>query len=98
MDKVITGFLETEITYQDYYDGIIDFIINDNIRNGEYECNEYIIKKMDLNNFIIFPEYTFPTVDISRIIPISTSIYRDKLIEQLNDHAKKQGLHIIEPN
>ena len=49
MDKMIKGFLETEIQYQDFYYGIIDFITNDNIRNGEYECNEYVIKKMDHN-------------------------------------------------
>lgn len=96
MDKVIDGFLETEITYQDFYDGIIDFITNDHIRNGEYECNEYIIKKMDLNNFIIFTEYTFPTGDTPRIIPTATSIDRDKLIGHINEHAKKKELHINE--
>lgn len=51
---------------------------------------------MDLNNFIIFPEYTFPTGDTPRIIPSSTSIYRDKLIGQINEHAKKEKLHINE--
>jgi hypothetical protein len=96
VDNVIEGFLETEITYQDFYEGIIYFITNDHIRNGEYECNEYIIKKMDLNNFIIFPEYTFPTGDTPRIIPSSTAIYRDKLIGQINEYAKENGLHTIE--
>ena len=94
MDKMIKGFLETEIQYQDFYDGIIDFITNDNIRNGEYECNEFVIKKMDHKNFIIFLEYTFPDDDTPRIIPGSTSISRDDLIKKINEFAKKQGFQL----
>ncbi|WP_223592447.1 hypothetical protein [Neobacillus bataviensis] len=94
MDKVINGFLETEIKDQDFYDGIIDFITNNNIRNGEYECNEYVIKKMDHTNFIIFLEYTFPDDKNPRIIPGSTSIYRDDLMKIINEFAKKQGFQM----
>jgi hypothetical protein len=101
MEKVISDFLQTEITDQDFYDGIMDFITHGNIRIGEYECNEYIIKKMDQTNFIIFSEYTFRDEDEDyppRIIPSATSIYRDKLIERINEYARKQGFNIISSN
>ncbi|MEH7158486.1 hypothetical protein V7121_19810 [Neobacillus drentensis] len=62
--------------------------------NGEYECNEYVIKKMDHTNFIIFLEYTFPDEKNPRIIPSSTSIYRDDLIQVINEFAKKQGFDL----
>ena len=43
MEEMVRSFLKVEISDQEYYEGIIDFIYNDNIRYGEYECNEFII-------------------------------------------------------
>lgn len=93
MINVIDRFLQSEIMYQDLYEAIIDFISNVHIRNGEFEGNEFIIKKMDQENFFIFPEYIFHE-DNRREIPFSTSIYRGNLIKEINKHAMKQGLKL----
>ncbi|WP_430510850.1 hypothetical protein [Gottfriedia solisilvae] len=92
MQKVIEAFLEDEISHQEYYDGILDFITSLNIRCGEYECNTYIVKKMDNLNFILFEEYVLQ--DGHRTIHNSTSIFKDNLISTINEFAKKQGFKI----
>lgn len=43
--EVLKRFLESEIMYQDLYDDIIAFITSFHVRNGEFEGNEFIIKK-----------------------------------------------------
>ncbi|MGM0842840.1 MAG: hypothetical protein ACQEWE_19060 [Bacillota bacterium] len=91
MVNLIKKFLQSEIMYQDLYDEIMNFISNVHIRNSEFEGNEFIIKKMDLDNFIIFPEYTYRGEN-QRDIPYSTFIYRQNLIKEINDYAQKQGI------
>jgi hypothetical protein len=89
MINLIERFLDDEISSQDLYESIYDFITSFHIRNGEFEGNYYIIKKMDPDNFIIFPENIYP--DNHREIPNCISIYKDDLIVKINEHAKKQG-------
>lgn len=91
MEILLQSFLDTEITYQEFYDGIIRFIFCGNIRCGEYECNQFVIKKMDLSNFIIFEEYI---IDGKREIDNSFSICKNDLIKAINKYAKKQGFII----
>lgn len=94
MIKVIDRFLDDEITDQEMYEAIYEFVVSGNIRNGEFEANAYIIKKMDYLNFIIFPEDIYP--DNHREISYCTSIYRNDLISKINEHAKKEELKVIE--
>ena len=54
---VLNKFLQAEINSKEYYDSITNFISLYEIRKGEFEGNEYIIMKVDRDNFIIFPEY-----------------------------------------
>ena len=89
MDE-LNKFLDTEI-YQDMYREIMSFILSPHIRCGEFECNEYIIKKMDSLNYIIFREYDI--VDHKEIIN-AFSIFRDKLISAINNKAASIGLSI----
>ncbi|MFD2629520.1 hypothetical protein [Oceanobacillus kapialis] len=91
MREILSSFLETEITDQEYYDGIIQFIYSANIRYGEYECNQFVVKKMDLTNFIVFEEYV---IDEKREIHQSFSISKSSLIRAINKCAKKQGFLI----
>lgn len=93
MINVIERFLEDEISTQELYDDILNFITSFHIRNGEFEGNYFIIKKMDQINFFIFAENIYPD-DNHREIPYSTSIYRESLIKQINEYAKKQGLKL----
>ncbi|WP_245975470.1 hypothetical protein [Oceanobacillus chungangensis] len=45
MQDILQDFLEVEISEQDSYDGLIRFIYSGNIRCGEYECNQFVVKK-----------------------------------------------------
>lgn len=91
---VLNGFLRSEINSQELYDSIINFILSFHIRMGEFEGNEYIIKKMDQTNFFIFPEYIYP--DGRREIHGTVSIYRKKLISAINNYANRKGLSVFE--
>ena len=49
---------------------------------------------MDRDNFIIFPEHTYD--EGGRQIPFSMSLYKDKLIAEINSYALDKGLIIKE--
>lgn len=49
---VLNKFLQAEINSKEYYESIINFINLYEIRKGEFEGNEYVIMKMDRDNFI----------------------------------------------
>lgn len=95
MLDLLRGFLDDEISDQEYYDGIIRFIYSGNIRCGEYEGNLYIIQKLDLDNFIIYCEYT---IDEKREVHQTFSIRKNKLIRHINNYARKQGFIIRDYN
>ncbi len=87
---VLNKFLQAEINSKDYYESIMNFINLYEIRKGEFEGNEYIIMKMDRDNFIIFPEYDDGEDGIQ--IPFSLSIYKSNLVEEINRYAQKKGI------
>lgn len=87
--NVLNSFLSSEINHQGLYDDIMDFILSFHIRNGEFEGNEYIIKKMDKDNFIIFLEYE---IDGEREIHVAEAVYRNVLIKHINDYAVTKGI------
>ena len=87
---IIGKFLQAEINSKEYYEGITNFINSYEIRKGEFEGNEYIIMKMDRDNFIVFPEYDDGEEGVQ--IPFSQSIYRDKLNEKIEKYAEIKGL------
>lgn len=91
MKDALQDFLETEISDQEYYDGLIRFIYSGNIRCGEYEGNQFVVKKMDLLNFIIFVEYV---IHEKREIHYSFSMSKSQLIKAINKYAKRQGFII----
>ncbi|MCM3033105.1 MULTISPECIES: hypothetical protein [unclassified Niallia] len=88
MHEIIPLFLNTEISEQEYYDGIIYFIYSSNIRSGEYECNQFVVKKMDHLNYIIFEEYV---INNKREIHHSVSISKSELVKVINTFAENQG-------
>lgn len=89
---VMKLFLQAEIGTQELYEAMLAFILSPHIRSGEFEGNEYIIKKYDQINFFIFPEYEYP--DGHREIHGAISIYRGKLLEQINKAAQEKGLRL----
>ena len=93
MNDVITEFLAEEISYQEFYDSIYDFIADQNIRSGEYEGNIFVIKKLDRLNFIIYKEFSHGN-DGHREIYNAVSIFRKDLLMALNEHAITQGFKV----
>lgn len=90
--NVLERFLQSEINTQELYDDIILFITSLHIRNGEFEGNEFIIKKMDQTNYIIFPEYE--DEEGEREIHAAMSIYRNNLIKEINDYAITKDINV----
>ena len=86
----IKKFLQAEINSKEYYESITNFIKSYEIRKGEFEGNEYIIMKVDRDNFIIFPEYDDGEGGIQ--IPFSVSIYKDRLLDAINSYAQEKEI------
>ena len=86
--NILNKFLQAEINSKEYYESIIDFINSYEIRRGEFEGNEYIIMKIDRDNFILFPEYDDGEDGIQ--IPFSLSIYKNNLLNEINKYAKEK--------
>lgn len=91
--NVMHNFLEAEISSPELYRSIIEFICSFHIRNGEFEGNEFVIKKMDQINYIIFPEYECP--DGHREIHAAISIYRKQLLQAIQQEAHAKGFPIV---
>ena len=94
MNNLLTNFLYSEITNQDMYECIMSFILSYHIRCGEFEGNEYVIKKMDQLNYIIFAEYVNNKTE--KEIGKAFSIYRNPLIKAINYEAQKKSIDISE--
>lgn len=92
MINVIEQFLDDEISNQELYSDIYKFIVSGHIRNGEFEGNRFVLKKMDQLNFIIYTEDVYP--DSHREISHCTSIYRNNLIEKIQKRAKSNGYEL----
>lgn len=92
--NVLERFLQAEINTQELYDDMISFITSFHIRNGEFEGNEFIIKKMDQTNFIIFPEYEVE--DGEKEIHAAQAVYRKNLIKEINKYAVTKDIMIRE--
>lgn len=87
---ILNKFLQAEINSKEYYVGIMNFINSYEIRKGEFEGNEYVIMKMDRDNFIIFPEYDDEEGGIQ--IPFSLSVYKNNLIDAINRYVQMKGI------
>lgn len=57
---------ETEFSFQEAQQAILFFLLFDGIRNGEYEGNEYVIRKLSESTFVAFKEYIYPDTHIER--------------------------------
>ena len=86
---VLNKFLQAEINSKEDQ-SIINFINLYEIRKGEFEGNEYVIMKMDRDNFIIFSEYDDGEGGIQ--IPFSLSIYKNSLLDAINSYAQEKGV------
>ena len=87
---ILNNFLQSEINSKEFFECITDFITSFEVRKGEFEGNEFIIMKVDRENFILFPEYE--STQEGKYIPYALSIYKDKLLDAINIYAQKKGI------
>ncbi|MBC1813943.1 hypothetical protein HCA60_15690 [Listeria booriae] len=90
---IIEHFLRVELQNQVAYTEMLQFVASLYIRSGEFEGEEYVIRKLDHLNFIIAREYIGldGERDISRPIVIS----RQALIAKINKHVRARGIALI---
>ena len=74
---MVDTFLEMEVESKEMADEILHFINSFEIRKGEFECNCYVIEKLDLNTFLIYCDLT--DQDGLRTVSDTFSIYRNDL-------------------
>jgi len=89
---MIKEFLDLEATYKEMSDEILHFINSYEIRKGEFECNSYVIEKLDSNNFLIYYEL----IDQAGLKSVfkAFSIYRKDLQKAILNKAKESGYEI----
>lgn len=83
---MIDAFLEMEINSKEMADEILHFINSFEIRKGEFECNCYVIEKLDLNTFIIYCDLTEPNGirTISDVFSIDRKELQQFILSKLN--------------
>jgi len=80
--NILNRFLKAELSYEEAQQAIIYFILNVNIRCGDYTGNEFVLKKLSLHRFAIHSEYIDAkeeTVDIYNIAVYS----KDELLHAI---------------
>jgi hypothetical protein len=91
-ETMLNVFLTNELQYLESCNAILDFVMSMSIRNGEYEGNVAIIKKMDFNNFILYAE----SIGENKFKSISgcVAIGRDELVEKIHEIARQNGVEL----
>lgn len=92
--EMTQDFLRSEISDQKFYNEIIHFVTSHNIRNGEYEGNEYVIEKKDCNWFIIYSDYELRNGE--RLINSAEVFSMKELVAMINEYALGIGIKVIE--
>lgn len=93
---MIKDFLYSEMSIEELYKEVIFFINSDEIQKGEFEGNQYILKKIDKENFILYAEYENEegrVKDMSGTVKDMSGtaqfIHKDKLIEIIEKYRKE---------
>jgi hypothetical protein len=92
--KWLEIFLADELQYLESCNAILDFVTSMNIRNGEYEGNFTVFKKMDTDNFILYTECAAENGLLS--IPGCLAIGKDELVDKINEIMKLNRLELEE--
>ncbi|MBC1793623.1 hypothetical protein HCA55_05455 [Listeria booriae] len=90
---IMAHFLQTELQNQVAYTEMLQFVASLYIRSGEYEGEEYVIRKLDHLNFIIAREYV--GLDGEREISRPVVIDRQALVAKINKHVRARGIALI---
>ena len=86
---MIKDFLYSEMSIEELYKEVIFFINSDEIQKGEFEGNQYILKKIDKENFILYAEYEDKEGVVKDMSGTAQFIHKDKLIEIIEKYKKE---------
>lgn len=86
---MIKNFLYSEMRIEELYKEIMFFINSDKIQKGEFEGNEYIVKKIDKENFVLYAEYEDEEGTVKDMSGTARFICKDKLIEIIEKYKKE---------
>lgn len=89
---MIKDFLDLEVSYKEIADEILHFINSYEIRKGEFECNSYVIEKLDGTNFIIYEELR--DLNGNKSIFKVFSVCRKDFQEAIVNKAKEFGYEV----
>ena len=87
--EYLSDFLDNEISRSAMTNEILHFINSPEIRRGEFECNEYIIQKVDANCFLLYSHLVNP--DGEALFGGAFSMYRSELQAAILSQAKTRG-------
>ena len=87
---MIKDFLYSEMSIEELYKEVIFFINSDEIQKGEFEGNQYILKKIDKENFILYAEYEDKEGVVKDMSGTAQFIHKDKLIEMIEKYRQKK--------
>ena len=82
---MIKDFLYSEMSIEELYKEVIFFINSDEIQKGEFEGNQYILKKIDKENFILYDKEGV----VKDMSGTAQFIHKDKLIEIIEKYRKE---------
>ena len=86
---MIKDFLYSEMIIEELCKEVIFFINSDEIQKGEFEGNQYILKKIDKENFILYAEYEDKEGRIKDMSGTVQFIHKDKLIEIIEKYIEE---------
>lgn len=65
-ERIFQDFIQCEFFDKHAEQNILHFVLNVNIRRGEYEGNEFILKKISCDCIVIFREFILADARIDR--------------------------------
>ena len=86
---IVKDFLYSEMSIEELYKEVLFFINSDEIQKGEFEGNQYILRKIDKENFILYAEYEDKEGRIKEMSGTAQFIHKDKLIETIEKYIKE---------
>ena len=92
---MIKDFLYSEMSIEELYKEVIFFINSDEIQKGEFEGNQYILKKIDKENFILYAEYEDKKGVVKDMSGTAQFIHKEKLIEMIEKYIKMRNFRNI---
>ena len=86
----LEDFLKEEVFCDEARQGLLEFIQNWNIRTGEFECNRYVVHKLDRKTFLIYMDDQWGELGEdemrNRCVSNAFSISRDNLVKAIESY------------